>query len=310
MLHRSKKPQFNSTRPRQPQPQVTETFRRNNVVISRRQQELAERQQSVTQRQQAHQKAASRRRFQLRTAGIVIICGLLFIGYRSSVNTVKVSSNASTKLSSQKQADYQAAIEKLYAEHTLMGQGWLLDEAALRQAVLERYPEIERVDFDTTMLVSRTLTADVRFRKPVFTWKDASGLDQFVDSEGVLFATNLDPTVNTTKLIRIEDQSGAVLQTGSSVLTKSLIEFIGQLHGRLVPLYGKNAVVARVIIPQSTREVQVQMQGLSYLLKFNSNRSLNEQIGELQSVLNFLKEHSSTPGAYIDLRVAHKAFYR
>ncbi len=305
-----KKPERPSARTRQPNGTLNETFRRNNVVISKRQKEIAARQQSVTQRQADLKKSVARKRQKNR----FIIFGVLAIAatllYRMQLTSVVVESNASSKLTSVQKKQYEIDIQQQYNSSTLFGQGWLLDSEELGKKVMAQHPEIERVQFSSSAPLHTALKADVRFRKAIFTWKDASNVQQFVDAQGVLFAKNLEPSVSINELIKIEDQSGVVLNEGTSVLTDTIVSFIGQLPGKLTPVYGTDSSVAKVIIPRSTREVQVQMTNVPYVIKFNSTRDLNEQVGELQSLLGFLKGGNVTPGAYIDLRVAHKAFYK
>ncbi len=299
-----------TVRVRRPAQGMNESFRRNNVVISRRQKEIAERQQSVTQRQIEKKRLDATHRLKIKVIFFVaaVFLGGLFI--RNTITTVHVESNASTKLTNTELAQYQTQILSRYKMHTIFGQAWLLDTQALTSDLVKDYPEIQRINFSSKTPISTTLKADIRFRTPVFTWKDVGGKDQFVDSEGVLFSKNLDPTVNANKLIKIEDQSGVVLEAGSSVLTANLVQFVGMLHSKVPVLYGANAKVERVIIPKSTREVQIQISGSPYIVKFNSTRNLDEQIGELQTLLAFLKASNATPSAYIDLRVPHKAFYK
>ncbi len=299
-----------SARTRQPAGTVSESFRRNNVVISTRQKEIAKRQQSVTQRQAEQKKAATRRRAKTRAVTFIIAAILVAFVFRMKISNVSVESNAASRLQSDAKVKYETDIQTFINENTLLGQSWLLDTDSLSKKMIESHPEIKRVSFNSSAPASSQLRADVRFRRPVFTWRDASSTDQFVDEDGVLFGINLDPSVNAAKLIKIEDQSGVVLDSGTSVLTSTIIAFIGQLHGKLTPLYGPNSSVSRVIIPRSTREVQVQMSGQPYIIKFNSTRNLDQQIGELQALLGFLKVNNATPGTYIDLRVPHKAFYK
>jgi hypothetical protein len=310
MLRKKTDQSFSSVRARQPKAALSETFRRNNVVISRSQREMAAHQQSVTQRQQDRKKQLARQQIRGR---FILICAVLLVvilGYRMRLNTAMLSTNASSRLTAELSGQYQASILKAYDTHTISGQSWLLDEAGFKDALMKQYPEIERLEVSSSAPLSTALKVDLRFRKAVFTWKDASNTQQFVDNSGVLFSKNLDPAVNIAKLIQIEDQSGVVLDTGTSVLSKQLIQFIGQLHAQLPPIYGREVSVARVIIPRSTREVHVQHSSQPYLIKLNSTRPLEEQVGELNSLLGYLRSKSIIPSTYIDLRTRHKAFYK
>lgn len=305
-----KQPVKTSARARHPSRTVNESFRRNNVVISTRQKEIAQRQQSVSQRQAEHKKLISKRRRKARVTMVVALVVLISLVQRMNISGVAIASNASSRLNQQQSQIYEESIASKVGGYTLLKQSWLLDTDALADDVIKSNPEIERITFSTSSPLSTTLKADIRFRKAVFTWRDASNTDQFVDSGGVLFAKNLDPSVNVAKLIRIEDQSGTVLETGTSVLTASIIAFIGQMHSKVTTLYGGKVSISRVVIPKSTREVQIQVASTPYLIKFNSTRNLNDQVGELQSLLVHLNTNKIIPATYIDLRVAHKAFYK
>jgi hypothetical protein len=190
-----------------------------------------------------------------------------------------------------------------------MGQFWLLDAKAFEEAMIQRYPEIRAVDVRAAVPFSTDLKTTISFRKAVFVWRDASGSTQFVDSSGVLFAKDLDATVNTKKLVAIEDQSGTVLEPGNPVLTTGLVQFIGQLHTK-IPVVFQGKSIAKVIIPRSTREVQLQITDVPYLIKLSSQRTLEEQVGELVLLVNHLQTQKIQPSTYLDVRVPHKAFYK
>ncbi|MFO0970758.1 MAG: hypothetical protein U0520_00190 [Candidatus Saccharimonadales bacterium] len=311
MFRKKKEQSFASVRTRQPKAGIGEVFRRNNVVISRSQREMAARQQSVTQRQQDRKKLLARRIVRNRTLALVGLCLIVALGYRMQITRVQLRSNASTKLTTELADQYQASILRAYHEHTVLGQSWLLDEAGLKSAITKQYPEIQWLEVSQTAPISAALKVDVRFRKPVFVWKDVSNTQQFVDANGVLFSRNLDPSVQINRLTQIEDQSGVALDAGASVLSTQLIQFIGQLHNQIPSVYGGGDVkVSRVIVPRSTREVQVQLSSQAYIVKLSSTRPLPEQVGELGSLLGYLKAKNITPAEYIDLRTPHKAFYK
>lgn len=304
------KKQTDLTRSRRPSATVNESFRRNNVVVSKSQREVAQRQQSVTQRQLDLKRSLTRKRARNKFIAVTAAALLILLFFRMSADSVSLDSNASSRLKAEQTTTYKAAVLEGYRANTLFGQTWLLDNKAFSKDITDKYPEVEHVDITTLAPLKRDIQADIRFRKPVFIWRDASQTDQFVDKNGVLFSKNLDPSVNVKKLIRIEDQSGVVLEEGSSVLTEQLIQFVGQLHSKVPQLYGAGNSITRVIIPRSTREVQIQVSNQPYLIKLSSVRNIDEEVGELRDLLAFLKQGNITPAAYIDVRVPHKAFYK
>lgn len=308
-MFKKQKPARLTNRARTPSGGLNESFRRNNIVFSKSQREVAEHQQSVSQRQAERRRQSVHRRTRRKLVAALLAVVVMLFAYFSSVSSVSLESNASSRLGAAQSKEYEEAILNAFNSHTLFRQSWLADRQAAAAAVQKQFPEIERISLSSRPL-SPVIQSEIRFRTPVFTWKDASNAPQFVDQHGVLFSKNLDPGKQTADLIAIEDQSGVVLEEGSAVLTQNLIQFVGQLYAKIPQLYGKGASVSRVIIPRSTREVQIQVAGQPYLIKFNTSRDIEEQVGELKALLGFLQANSITPTQYIDLRVAHKAFYK
>lgn len=304
-----KQQQRESVRPRKVQPTVDASFRRNVAFVSKSQREKADQHRTVTERQLLQKRQQAHRRIKIRAALFAVAGILVVAGFVLRVQTVAIRSNASSKLSGEEAAMYQKNIQTEALQHTIASQSWLLDEDMLAQAIYRQFPEIADITFSKKAPLQRDLIATIRFRTPVFTWVDAQNVRQYVDAEGVLFTKNLDPSVQDASLATIEDQSGVVLAAGDTVLTKEIITFIGGLHKRLPPLYG-GASIEKVMIPAATREVQVKMANKPYTIKFSSSRSLDEQVGELQTLLQYLEGSGVRPGATVDMRVAHKAFYR
>lgn len=298
-----------NSRPRNSNRSSTESFRRNNTVISRSQREMEQRQQSVTQRQFDRKKKESKSRIKKQMTAIICIGLLAFLAQRMKISNVKIESNASSKLSSQEANEYSRTILQAYNKNTVFGQSWTLDQAGMIEFIKSEFPELRTIETGSKVPFSTTMNTELIFRKAIFTWQDASKKIQFIDADGVLFDKNLDSSVDSKKLIAIEDQSGTVLEPGNPVLTTGLVKFIGGVHGAIKPVFaGKN--ISKVIIPKSTREVQVQVTDIPYLVKFSSQRSVGQQISELTVLLSWLKQRNITPASYIDLRLQHKAFYK
>lgn len=307
---KNNQPRRGSVRSRQPNNTVTEAFRRNTVVISKSQREVAAYRQSVTQRQADLKRQRAIRKTKIRMVTIGVSLALILLGLRMVISGVQLSSNASSHLSASDIQSYNLAILRSFRSHTIGGQSWLADTSGVRKDIMQQFPEIGSINFDSNTPLSTMLKVNIRFRTAVFVWKDASGSTQFVDENGVLFSKNLDPAVNVKKLVSIEDQSGVVLKAGTSVLTSQLVQFVGQLHAKVPAAYPSGTSLTKVIIPRSTREVQVRVSEQAYYIKFSSAQSLDAQIGDLKVLLGYFAEHKTAPKEYIDLRVPGKAFYK
>lgn len=285
------------------------SFRRNDIVLSRSDRKAKAVQQTVTERQQQQQVKRQKYHRRLRIIAIGIFLLIAFILYRSTISDIKIKIEPPLKLNNEQKGNYAELIGSKLGSSTLWRQSWLLDKQKLQQEVTKSNPEIYTIDFYKKPL-DRSLQTELTFRKPIFVWQDATKAKQFVDKNGILFSINNDTSTNTSNLVHIEDQSGVILDQGNLVLSEPIIRFISQLHSELPTAFKAKVQLQRVIIPKSTREVQVQIKGKPYLIRLNSNNALELQVGDLKNLLQYLNAHKITPTKYIDLRLEHKAFYK
>lgn len=286
------------------------SFRRNNPVVSRSQRLVAEHKRSVTQRQFEKTRADKRRQLKRRVVVIAVTVILAALALRMMVGVIEPTVKSQFSLSAGDAAAYREKLTQLGKANSVARQSWTMDNAKISSEFIREFPEVKAIKIINHRPWRGSIEAEITFRTPIFTWLDASKARQFVDSEGVLFSVNRDKRVDETKLIHIEDQSGTVLDAGTSVLTASLMQFVSEIYNQVPPLYGKDAKIKRVIVPVATREVQIQLEGLPYVIRFNAGRGAGEQTTELKSLLALLNSNRITPSAYIDLRVKQKAFYK
>ena len=282
---------------------------RRNAAISSTNRSIEQHKKTVTQRQIEKKQSIQVRKIKITIFAAIVFVFTTILFYRFQPRDFSFSSNASSRMTTQKYDLYNNAIEKQYFSHTIAGQYWLLDEMAFKNAVLKQFPEIQSIEYSSIMPVGNRLNVQIRFRRPNFAWHDASGSSKYIDSNGVLFDVNLDAVIDERSLVNVDDQSGIVLDSGTSVISDKTIRFIGQLHKGVAPVFVGKSIV-KVIVPASTREVHVQIKDVPYIVKFSTERSLESQTGELKSLMEYLVANKFTPGEYVDLRVANKAFYR
>jgi hypothetical protein len=139
-------------------------------------------------------------------------------------------------------------------------------------------------------------------RKPVAGWK-IDNKQYFVDAKGVAFERNYygNPTV------QIVDDSGAVLQQGTTVASNRFLGFVG----RIVALSkDRGYIVSQAILPAgTTRQLEVKIQDVGPLVKLSIDRPAGEQVEDMGRALVFLAGRGQSP-AYVDVRVSGKAFYQ
>lgn len=296
-------------RQRQSNTTIDSSFRRGNAVPSRRQlQEKQARQLSLQRQETLIQKVNRQRR---RHKSLAIVAGLLLIAvlFRLSVSGVNVK--ATYALPESKKVQYEKHLLGYVGEHAPFKQGWLVNKAAMEKDFLTAFPEVSAVAFSSRAPIITTWGARLEPRTPLFSWSDVSKEQRYLDSSGTLFVDNY-TSVKAKDIIAVKDESGAVLDSGSSALAGTTTATIGELPIQLKPLYPKlkSKVIKQVVIPSSTRELRVYIEGERYYVKISTERPLGEQTGELKQVLGHLKRVKKTPTQYIDVRLKNKVFYK
>lgn len=101
--------------------------------------------------------------------------------------------------------------------------------------------------------------------------------------------------------VTIEDESG------SGLITQRMADYVGQMEQ---DFKDKGFKVTRAIIPSGkTREVDIYLEGREEFYKMNLDRGTAVSVEDAERMVRYLTEHDLHP-AYVDLRVAGKAFYR
>lgn len=294
---------------RQPSARSESGFRRNTVVISKKQREIAEHKQSVTQRQIDAKRRMKSKSVQRRVLLIFVTVLFVIFVYRMRIQTVSVASSKNAPVSAQQLALYEKTIRSFIDSNAPLQQSWLTDSAALSKTLRQAHPEVKTVRTTTRNPFSTEMKTSVTFRQPVFVWRGL-GEQQFIDEEGVLFTDNMYKDIAVSKLPLIEDQGGAAVEAGQTVLTDTIVSDIAALYKQLPDLYSGGAKVSKILLPRSTREIQAQVTGQNYVIKFSAERSIDEQIGELRLLLDLLKQTNTVPSSYIDVRVPNKVYYK
>lgn len=306
MLHRKNK---KSSSRRSAQARTDSTFRRNNVVISRSQREVAAHKQSVSQRQADHKRSVEVRVWKKRLVLGAVLAILFVLGARMQFTNVQIGNSQSVRVSENQNKLYRVYVQDYVNSNVPLKQSWLFDKQAASNSFKREFPEVKSVTFRSRSLISTTLVMEIEYRKPIYTWTSL-GEKHFVDKEGVLFTKNMYNALDLSKLPFIEDQGGAAAKDGQRVLTASVVEQIAAIYSSLPPLFGKEARVEKVVLPTATREIQVYIAGLPYRIKMSTERAIEDQTGELRQIVGYLNAGGTVPAEYVDIRVANKVFYK
>lgn len=270
-------------------------FRRNQTLSG-----VKRESEPVSERTRMHHLARRRRNvgaiLTLVFAIIIVLGGLL-----SQFTGQVVVAGSSQALNHAIQPDsYEKAINEYLAIHPVERLRFALNENALSAYVSNILPEVSRVKLTSTdNIVQSNFT--LTLRKPVAGWQ-INGHQYYVDETGVVFQNNY----YATPSVQIVDQSGVSPAQGTVVASTRLLSFVG----RVVSLAGQGSyTVTQAILPSgTTRELDVQLQGVQPRVKLSIDRGAGEQVEDMIRSLRYLQ--SQGKGAqYIDVRVSGRVVY-
>lgn len=260
----------------------------------------ATRSQLKTPRLKAHELYQERQKI-LRALGVLIV-GMLFVAFliANYIADCKLSyvsaSDAAPGL-----ADYQNSLKDYFGQRPMERFGFLLEPDQLNSYMRQKHGEISAFKVHRQWY-GGGVEFTVEFRQPILVWQVGSQ-KFYVDSQGVAFTYDhyMQP------LVAVEDKSGISADSGSSVASRRFIRFLGQLVGA-VNANDKGKVKA-VIIPASTREIDLTLEGREYPIKTHIDRDPLQQAEDISNALGYFDSKGIVP-QYLDVRVAGKAFYK
>lgn len=197
---------------------------------------------------------------------------------------------------------YQQTMQQYFVTHPLERFGFSVNRQAFAEYIQQAHPELLSVDIDKSWYGGNA-TFMLQFRRPLLVWESA-GQRFYVDSQGVAFPYDH----FAGKYVAVSDTSGISPDvSGGSVASNRFINFLGKMVGE-VNKRGRG-MVAEVIIPASTRQVDLKLQGRGYPIKTHTDRDPLRQAEDIINTLSWLDDKKVTP-EYIDVRVEGKAYFK
>ncbi|MBL8159757.1 hypothetical protein JNJ66_04830 [Candidatus Saccharibacteria bacterium] len=231
----------------------------------------------------------------------VLTLGCLYaIG--TSLALVNVRAEGNVVLTSDEEAELQGRIRSFSSAYPGQALTMLLD-----QPRLTAYLQQDRPDIDTAYLTHSPFlpanTVVVRFRTPLVAW-NVGGQQFYIDSDGTMFKR----LHGNAPTLTVEDASGVLPNDSrTSVASKRFIRYLGKLLGAIE--HKAIGSVSRVVIPASTRELNVYFEGRDYPVKTHIDRHPEGQAADIASALQYLDKQGTKP-QYVDVRVEGKAYYK
>lgn len=179
------------------------------------------------------------------------------------------------------------------------------DGTATIEALRKQYPEVSTA-IVTIPLLGQKPVVRIAVASPAFILATPSGAF-YVSDRGVPLVRVDDVQTPLQNIPTVTDQSNVPVTVGKQVLPQDTVTFI---QGILQQLVATQMPFDSVTLPLEANEIQVQLSDAKYYVRFNTLEDPRAQVGTLRAVQNRLKNTGEQPSAYIDLRVAERAYYK
>lgn len=253
-------------------------------------------------RVQAHHLRKHRRRLLAALAGVLaVIAGISWLLYQSiaGVNIVVRASSPPLNTSA-----YQAKVQEYLNGRPLERNRMMINLGSLAKYLQNNgFPEVAGASVDSSPTALGVSTIVLTMRQPVVSWK--TGATQlYVDSNGAAFKNNY----YNTPAVDVVDQTGIQTVDNQVLASDRFLGFIGKIIGRLSSDQGLTAT--KVVLPaNTTRQLLVSVQGVSYPIKFTVDRPAGEQAEDAARAIRYLAGKGVQP-QYLDVRVQGRAYYK
>jgi len=222
-------------------------------------------------------------------AGIIAIWAL----GSTLISSVKVSgtANLSTK-------EVERLIRSQISRNPWYASYFTVGGLKLNRTLPEQEPRIKTAT--VKKIFPSTIQVEIVERQPGVVWISA-GENWEVDVEGMIIGA----AGSNKPMATVIDTANIPVKPGDRVAPSRFVRFAEDIADQLPGRTGLK--IENFQVPESTSEVYVKT-SKGYLIKFDTTRSASDQLADLALVLKNL--NGKTPGQYIDLRVAGRAYYQ
>lgn len=249
--------------------------------------------------------------FWLQRSGLAV---LLIVCFVSVIYALNLSSNArliilkssgSNFLHSQ--STYQTAADSILSKSIWNHSKITINTANISQQLTNQFPELSSVSVVLPLLAHRPVIY-LTPAQPSLIIVGSNGTYILDTSGKALLAVTDSKAIASLKLPTLIDQSGLKLIINHRALSSSDVTFIQTVIGQLA---AKKVTVIGLRLPVASREIDVNVAGQPYFIKFNlQNGDALLQSGTYLATQAHLASQGITPTQYIDVRVPGRAYYQ
>ena len=249
--------------------------------------------------------------FWLQRSGLAVLLVVCFVSViyalnlSSNARLIILKSSGSSFLHSQ--STYQTAADSILSKSIWSHNKITINTDDISRQLGNQFPELSSVNVVLPLLAHRPVIY-LTPAQPSMIIVGSNGTFLLDTSGKALLAVVDIKAVANLKLPTLIDQSGLKLAVNQRALSSNDISFIQTVIAQLT---AKNITVTGLRLPVASRELDVNIAGQPYFVKFNlQNGDALLQSGTFLATQTHLVSQSITPAQYIDVRVPGRAYYQ
>jgi len=231
---------------------------------------------------------------------VVSVCVMKLLALSTDPKVVLLGQSKTTAAYTHTAHTYEVAAQKLLAGSILNYTKLTVNSSGTARSLEAEFPEIQAASV-TLPLAGNRLIVYMQVAQPSAVLETAGG-DVALNKSGLALAKLNSLPVGVPIIV---DQSHVVATVGKQVLPSGTVSFVQTVAYQFAA--AKQPVVNFVLPASSPYEVDMRLEGKSYIVRFNLQASSLQQSG---AAIATLQRPDVAPGSYIDVRVPERVYYK
>lgn len=233
---------------------------------------------------------------------IVISIGYLFVLHPEA--TIKVSGQEAYP---RNKNSYQEGVNRMLKSSIFYRSKPTFNAEKLAGDIKAQFPEVDEVTVDLPFIRHEPVI-EVKLSQPTAKLV-TTDKTYILDEEGTaLFEEQFAASsLDTERLLSINDSSGHPVMLGKPALTEQQISFIREVIGQTSQ---KGLKAQSFSLSAGGTAVDARFEGVKYFIKFSFFADARRSSGAFIAIKNQLDSNNIKPNEYIDLRIPDKAFVK
>jgi len=248
------------------------------------------------------------RRFSLAVLLMIVVAAftsMVSLTPNAKLQSVSIGGKDSPFL--QNKTAYQTAADTLLASSVWNRTKLTINTTKLDQDLLRQFPELAAANVTLPLLSHRPVVV-IQPAQPVLILNASNG-SFVIDERGkALLSSDQLTSSNQLNLVQLTDQGGLRVSLNHQALTSQNVSFIQAVAAELA---ARGVTVSSMTLPAAASELDVQLAGKPYFVKFNlQNTDARQQAGTFLATIAQLQHQNIAPSQYVDVRVDGRAYYK